>query len=29
VVKGFSQACKENGVALIGGETAEMPDIYS
>lgn len=29
VVKGFSRACKENGVALIGGETAEMPDIYS
>ncbi|HET6527265.1 MAG TPA: phosphoribosylformylglycinamidine cyclo-ligase [Balneolaceae bacterium] len=28
VVKGFSKACKENGVALIGGETAEMPDIY-
>lgn len=29
VVKGFARACKENGVALIGGETAEMPDIYS
>lgn len=29
VVKGFSKACKQNGVALIGGETAEMPDIYS
>lgn len=29
VVKGFATACKENGVALIGGETAEMPDIYS
>ncbi|MCP9291306.1 phosphoribosylformylglycinamidine cyclo-ligase [Gracilimonas sediminicola] len=28
VVKGFAKACKENGVALIGGETAEMPDIY-
>lgn len=28
VIKGFSIACKENGVALIGGETAEMPDIY-
>jgi phosphoribosylformylglycinamidine cyclo-ligase len=28
VIKGFSNACKENGVALIGGETAEMPDIY-
>lgn len=29
VVKGFARACKQNGVALIGGETAEMPDIYS
>lgn len=29
VVKGFAKSCKENGVALIGGETAEMPDIYS
>lgn len=29
VVKGFATACQENGVALIGGETAEMPDIYS
>ncbi|TYP93710.1 phosphoribosylformylglycinamidine cyclo-ligase [Fodinibius salinus] len=29
VVKGFGKACKENDVALIGGETAEMPDIYS
>lgn len=28
VIKGFAAACKENGVALIGGETAEMPDIY-
>ena len=28
VVKGFATACKQNGVALIGGETAEMPDIY-
>ncbi|HKK23999.1 MAG TPA: phosphoribosylformylglycinamidine cyclo-ligase [Gracilimonas sp.] len=28
VVNGFAKACKENGVALIGGETAEMPDIY-
>jgi phosphoribosylformylglycinamidine cyclo-ligase len=28
VIKGFTTACKENGVALIGGETAEMPDIY-
>jgi phosphoribosylformylglycinamidine cyclo-ligase len=29
VVSGFAKACKENGVALIGGETAEMPDIYN
>lgn len=29
VVRGFALACKENGCALIGGETAEMPDIYS
>lgn len=29
VVEGFSTACRENGVALVGGETAEMPDIYS
>lgn len=28
VVKGFATACRENGVALIGGETAEMPSIY-
>lgn len=29
VIKGFTIACKENGVALIGGETAEMPSLYS
>jgi len=29
VISGFAKACRENGVALIGGETAEMPDIYS
>lgn len=29
ILKGFAIACKENGCALIGGETAEMPDIYA
>lgn len=29
IVKGMSKACKENGVALIGGETAEMPGTYA
>jgi len=28
VVKGFADACREQGVALIGGETAEMPLLY-
>jgi len=28
VLRGVSEACREVGAALIGGETAEMPDIY-
>ncbi|MHB1688195.1 MAG: phosphoribosylformylglycinamidine cyclo-ligase [Ignavibacteriaceae bacterium] len=29
IVEGLSKACRENGCALIGGETAEMPGLYS
>ena len=29
IVKGMSTACQEVGCALIGGETAEMPGLYS
>ena len=28
VVSGLAKACRENDCALIGGETAEMPDFY-
>lgn len=29
IVEGIAEACKHNGCALIGGETAEMPGFYS
>lgn len=28
IVEGFATACKENECALVGGEIAEMPDVY-
>jgi phosphoribosylformylglycinamidine cyclo-ligase len=28
IVRGVAQACRENGCALLGGETAEMPGFY-
>jgi len=28
IIRGFAQACTENGCALIGGETAQMPGFY-
>ena len=29
VVSGVAHACRENGCALLGGETAQMPDFYA
>ncbi len=29
IVEGISRACRQVGCALVGGETAEMPDVYA
>jgi len=29
IVAGMSDSCKENGISLVGGETAEMPGTYN
>lgn len=29
IVRGIADACKDCGAALLGGETAEMPDVYA
>jgi phosphoribosylformylglycinamidine cyclo-ligase len=28
IINGMAQACRENGISLVGGETAEMPGTY-
>lgn len=29
IVRGIARACADNGIALLGGETAEMPGVYA
>lgn len=29
LVQGMAEACRENGCALLGGETAQLPDLYA
>jgi phosphoribosylformylglycinamidine cyclo-ligase len=29
LIRGCAEACRENGLALLGGETAEMPGLYA
>ncbi|HUP01615.1 MAG TPA: phosphoribosylformylglycinamidine cyclo-ligase [Gemmatimonadota bacterium] len=29
IVEGFARGCRVNGIPLLGGETAEMPDLYA
>jgi phosphoribosylformylglycinamidine cyclo-ligase len=29
LIEGMSQACRQNGCALLGGETAQLPDLYA
>ena len=29
IIQGIARACRENGTALLGGETAEMPGFYA
>jgi phosphoribosylformylglycinamidine cyclo-ligase len=29
LVKGVAEGCRQSGAALLGGETAEMPDVYA